>query len=62
MLISHEFDESMAQMRQRQVRIAMRTALKLNNRIKMFLSDIEKNKSLNKTQREDLKMILLKIH
>jgi hypothetical protein len=59
-MISGEFDEANAERRERIRRLALKTADKLNGRIKYFLNDINANYSLTKSQKEDIKERLLK--
>ena len=61
MMICSMFDRENAKDRKRRAKqAAISTAEKLNGRIHHFLSDIDKNDSLTKTEKADIRQKLLK--
>lgn len=60
MMIPHGFDVSNEERRKKVVDTAKKTAKKFNDRITLFLADIDKNASINASRKEEIKKILLK--
>lgn len=59
MIIPSGFDESMADVRKRQKETALKTAKKLNSRIRHFISNLQENPSLNKEAVKEIMQTLL---
>jgi hypothetical protein len=59
-MISREFDESNRERKERINRQALKTANKLNGRIRLFLEDINKNASLTNGQKTEIKKQLFR--